>query len=421
MRFPSALPAPIDLWTGPNGILSRHGHLVDSLSIKISDSWTESAEDQIPSRFDNVDFGNSSDDLKKNLCSKFNNTHLCREYLSPETVTKLLELCQNLETFKVIYPQGHHECYEEKIWTAVFRSVIVRLISKETQLQRLKIGTSFGDVEGFCRGFRLPEREHVRMVKKLPLLQSFSASNTSANTYNLKPVSMKNSLGWNLSQLQHLTRLHLDAVDSLDEKWCEYPWPMSLSDVSLTGCRKLGASEFHQLIHHIAPNVSRLRVDFNDPTSPTYANEALDPEEVWSGLDVDPNWTPQHRFKLPLLTTLTLFTSIRHELLTAFQDCIGLRELYYPRLRLKDWSALKDLLCDKTWPQLEVLKLVDKNTIHSQWHLDPKIEVFRNPIQAYCEQFGVEHQLRYVCLHVLSTPFSLHLYLLTLGSPFFFF
>lgn len=387
------------MWTGPHGILSRHGHLVDSLSIKLSDSWTDAPADRNPSEFDNVDYAVSRpSDYRKNESAKFN-TFFSREYLSPDTVTRMLELCQNLQTLKVVCPEFNPVWYTIKTWTATFRSVMVPSILKLNQLQRLKID---GNVEVWA-GTPLPERYHVRMIQKLPLLQSFSAKNTSASRYY---VPLKNSLGWHLSQLQHLTRLHLDDVASLDESWCDYAWPKTLDDVSLKGCRKLRAISFHKLIHLIAPNVSRLQIEFDDPAGSAYAHEGFDSETVWSGPGVDLDWTPEHRFNLPALTKLSLSTSKRHELLTAFQDCVGLRELYYPRLRLKDWSALKNLLCDETWPDLEVLTLVDGTTSSGQWSWDPDIEEFRDPIREYCEDFGIKHLLRYVRRHILL-PFSL--------------
>lgn len=103
--------------------------------------------------------------------------------------------------------------------------------------------------------------------------------------------------------------------------------------------------QFHKLIHHIAPNVIKLKyyVSYND--------HQLDPI-------IKPQWKTLHQFNLPALTELDLLGyEIPQTMIYGFLSCKNLKRLTYQCHRSSDWAMLSELITSKTWPKLEYLRL----------------------------------------------------------------
>lgn len=171
------------------------------------------------------------------------------------------------------------------------------------------------------------------ILKCMPLLESFCVSFLLDNT----PAC---SLGKPLSTLKHLLELRLWEVLPVDLTWCRDPWPKPITHLRLHECSNVTPTSVRSLVHHIAPNVTDLRINFELEMS--YSSDV-------------PNWHRNHQFDLPSLETLKLI-SYDHNLLPCFKGCKELSCVSIS-IAMKHWESIQRLICASTWPKLRHLRL----------------------------------------------------------------
>ncbi|EGG01775.1 uncharacterized protein MELLADRAFT_110660 [Melampsora larici-populina 98AG31] len=319
IRFPSALPAPMSIWT--EGILLRHGHLVESCEFRLEDrSFNE----------DESAFERSIDDNKA-ICTHGEDDDeeddeeegVRRIGIGAINVEKIFKACPSLKSVEIKIPTE----LDELDFLNCLLGRLNGLFGLVPKLQHL-ILRDFQE-ETYPRPFVF------NVLKKLPSLVSLELIgfkfNSSDPEYNL---------GWNLAQHQNLRKVHLYRVTckSDDRTWGMQPWPQQLTTLDICFCEGLKAGMVQKLLSGCAPYLTKLKIslsDFNDDS------------EV------------EGQTKLPALEQLILGNHKRSfDLLVSCKGCQNIRLIksHLP-LTNNQWSLVKHLLSTCTWPKLSVLRL----------------------------------------------------------------
>ncbi|EGG04451.1 uncharacterized protein MELLADRAFT_108463 [Melampsora larici-populina 98AG31] len=312
--FPTSSPAPIDLWT--KGILCKQGTHVQSLALTLSENCCKPLGEFIEhdSFYDNLDIDPTRE----------------RKQISPKNVKDLINMCPNLSTLEMSY--DYEEPNDDKGRTEDFLLDLVPLISNLKHLQEfIFVDTNRGTIL-----YEFPSK----VIGILPLLESLIIC-VPTHTVSGSQKLLDSSFGFNLSKLRYLSRLSLGYVDVIDESWCLYEWPKTITNIEFLCCRGLLPSLAHQVIHHIAPYLTDLSLDF------PYKDDGDD----W---EFEPNWNPQSHLSFPYLTNLRLCTRNAH-FLVSFQNCKSLRRVEFSCRTLEHCRVPRGILLEGNWPQLEKL------------------------------------------------------------------
>ncbi|EGG07747.1 uncharacterized protein MELLADRAFT_116215 [Melampsora larici-populina 98AG31] len=190
------------------------------------------------------------------------------------------------------------------------------------------------------------------------------------------------SFGFNLSQLKSLSKLTLWQIEDIDVNWCLYNWPRTITKLMILECGDLSLSSAHQIIHHIAPHLTKLDLKFS---------YKLDGDS-W---EIDPSWDTEKKFSLPFLTELSLSTRNAH-LLESFQDCKYLRRLEWTYRTSKHCRSLNMMLFNNTWPQLKILYATHHWRLRLP-ALDPRLQEIEDQLtvlEKHFEQANMEGFIR---------------------------
>lgn len=142
------------------------------------------------------------------------------------------------------------------------------------------------------------------LVSSHPFLESLTLFGfTAANGREMGD----GSLGFNLSKLKCLSLLHLDYVVNIDRGWCLHDWPSTITDLSISRCGVLTPSSAHHIIHHLAPCLRKLKLEFEFVSIDHRGIWDESWEERWK---VESSSSLERRFCLPFPTGLTLLTDI---------------------------------------------------------------------------------------------------------------
>lgn len=323
LEFPSSLPAPMDLWT--EDILLRQGSHVQSLSLTLSPNCSKPPGefDEYPPFYDNL------------ICKEFRDD--LEERISPENVRALINRCPQLSTLNILY-----ECPEDDEDEGGTEAFLIDLIPLLSTLKHLR-HFSLEDVYDAMIMNEFP----VKLVCGLPLLESFTWRGHSD-----QGKLGDDSFGLNLSKLKFLSRLHLSGVSNIDESWCLYDWPNTITDLAFRDCVKLSPSLAHKIIHRIAPCVTKLQL----------RSFVIAGDESWA---IDSNWYPRLRFSLPFLADLDLCTrSVKS--LDSFRDCNAIICIRWAVWSSDHCRSLNKIVFQNTWSQLK--KVVSDRQI---WHNFP--------------------------------------------------
>ncbi|EGF98716.1 uncharacterized protein MELLADRAFT_113310 [Melampsora larici-populina 98AG31] len=345
LRFPTSLPAPMDLWT--EDILLRQGSYVQSLSITLSPNCSKPLDETVQhdSFYDNLIPG----DYKV-------------EDVSPKNVRELINRCPNLSTLDIKY--DYHEAPEDAGGTETFLLGLIPLLSSLKQLRHLAVQGRYKQKN--MNAFP------TDVVASLPLLESFDFAGLAA--YAGQPKLGDGSFGLNLSKLKFLSRLHLWFIDDIDANWCLYSWPRTITELTIHQCDNLLPSSANQIIHHIAPYLTKLRLEFGNKQG----------DDSW---ETDPSWSPQSCFSLPFLIDLAL-TTRNADLLYGFQDCKSLSCLEWNYRTSTQFRTLETIVSKNTWPQLRKLVVIPYRSFILPSNLDPRYQEIRYQVislQKYCK------------------------------------
>lgn len=274
-------------------------------------------------------------------------------------------MCPNLS--KLIIKCYYEEELRDRGGTEAFLIDLIPLLSRLRRLRHLSLegGNEIKIMNGFPS----------KVVASLPLLESFDCYELTESKNQQKPGH--GSFGFNLSQLKYLSKLTLWKIEDIDGNWCLYNWPRTIKKLMILECGDLSLSLAHQIIHHIAPNLTKLGLEF------AYK---LD-DDNW---EIDPSWDAGTKFSLPFLTELRLSTRNAH-LLESFQDCKSLRRLKWTYRTSTHCRSLNMMIFKNTWPQLKNL-----DTTH-HWRLrlpalDPQLQEMEDQLtvlEKHCKQANI--------------------------------
>ncbi|EGG05862.1 uncharacterized protein MELLADRAFT_63861 [Melampsora larici-populina 98AG31] len=342
-QFPSSLPAPIDLWT--NDLLVRQGSHVQSLSLNLSENCSKPPGEFIehhPS-YDNLSFQNYMG--ARTAC------------VSPKTVKDLIESCPNLSSMNIEYYEGG---------TEAFLSNLIPSLSNLKNFRHLKFKD--GNLDACMKEFP------SKLADGLPLLESLDFMGFRGFGDDGKIGD--GSFGSHLSKLKHLSQLHLSHISDLNESWCVYEWPRTITDLAIDHCGHFSPISAYLLVHSIAPEVKKLALRF------VQRND----EECWK---IDPIGDHQCRFSLPFLTDLELSTKNPNSL-RSFQDCISITNLRWDYRTSAHCQTLNDILFQATWPHLKKLMVVDHTWIFgANIRLEPQAcDSLIDSLEKHCKRLG---------------------------------
>lgn len=306
LSFPTDLPAPIDLWT--KDILLKRGSHVRSLKLCLSENCSKPPGDSV------------YDPFYDNLII---NSDLGCKWISPNNAKDLIHLCPNLSHLRFYYCQEEKD--EEKDETEGFLLDLIPLLSN-LKLRHLAIESSTA----------IFTELRSKVVDSLPLLESLTVRRYSSS--GTQEIIGDASFGYNLSKLEYLSRLNIGFNEDINEKWCLYDWPGTLTDLTLVNHGDLLPSSAIKIIQHISPYLTKLTLSFGDMG------------------EIDPGWSPQSCLSLPSLTYLDLCSGNAH-LLASFQKCKSLCYLEWTYWTLEFCSSLNSLLFEGNWPHLKKLRL----------------------------------------------------------------
>ncbi|KAH9811907.1 hypothetical protein DFH28DRAFT_1178675 [Melampsora americana] len=350
LQFPTRLPAPINLWT--EDILLKRGHHVQSLSITLSENCGKPLDK----------FG-ECDPFCDNLSPHI--TYDDVQPISPKNVINLITCCPNISILNLYY--GYLEGFEDRGRTEKFLLNLIPLLSNLKQLRQLRLVNRYQMIVMFD----LP----LQIVVNLPLLESL--------TMNVLTLSRAQSrlgdvaFGLNLSKLRNLSQLHLSYLYNINETWCLHNWSESITELTIHECGKILPSLVHRIIHHIAPQLTQLKLDFSWEAN----------DDSW---EIDPDWNPECRFDLLSLTDLELSTR-NANLLLSFQDCKSVRRLKWTYRTLEHFKALKKLLDKAVWSQLRKLDVATHGLARPSLGLQSQeVEDQLVSLKTYCKQLDLE-------------------------------
>ncbi|EGG07501.1 uncharacterized protein MELLADRAFT_77573 [Melampsora larici-populina 98AG31] len=367
LRFPTRLPIPITLWI--NELLPKHGFRIRSLSLTLSTRFLKTPHND-PFRH-NIHYDNTAL-RKEGVCRKHLESCNCfvREMLSPKSVMGLLDQCHgNLSDLDIIFSaelENRLENLNSRMHgLQLFFARLTPVMSRLSGLRHLGLRNihfaSFND------------EVLSQMFSGLSLLESFSASDLP--TWFVDHNKHPNHTGEPLSRLKNLLRLQFHQVSAVDESYCHHSWPKVITELHLEGCSNVNPTVGHQLIHRIAPNLTRLRLDF--------CNSVED-------FDFGSNWQEKLQFQLPHLTDLNI-QPYEHDYLTCFQECQNLQRLKCDLVAKGQWKYISHLVCVSTWPKLDKIDLYGLDIYESDDQLldDDGIDYHQDLIREFCDQAGI--------------------------------
>ncbi|KAH9821853.1 hypothetical protein DFH28DRAFT_950831 [Melampsora americana] len=214
IQFPSALPAPMSLWT--ETILLKYDQCLDRKTYN----------------------------FEENEKHCYDNTRLCaipassfwrkdvRYGIRSGNVKKILELCPYLESVVVKLP------YDP----------LARVMKLHPQLQNLKLETQYnGPGDKFV----------ISLLGELKTLVSLELSGFIFR----KEGAIEESLGWNLAQQQELRKIRFEKVTFMDETWTLNTWLHRIETLELVSCSGLTIRILHEVLSGSAPSLTRLQLD----------------------------------------------------------------------------------------------------------------------------------------------------------------
>ncbi|KAH9809411.1 hypothetical protein DFH28DRAFT_989871 [Melampsora americana] len=371
LRFPTRLPIPITLWI--NEIFPKHGFRIRSLSLTLSTRFLKKLHNdpfRQPNHYDNTAL------RKEGICRKHVKSCNCfaREMLSPKSMIGLLAQChENLSDLDIVFSaeleeRGNHlntRLHGLQLFFARLTSVMSRLTGlRHLGLKNIHFA-SFDD-EVLCQ-----------MFSGLPLLESFSASDLP--TWFIDHNKNPHHTGEPLSRLKNLSRLQLYQVSAVDESYCHHSWPQVMTELHLESCCNVSPAVGHRLIHRIAPNLTRLRLNFGNSIE---------------DFDFEPNWQKILHFELPHLRNLSI-QPYEQDYLTCFQDCKDLQQIECDLIVKGQWRSISDLLRLSTWPELKKIDLYGLDPYESEDVSldDEEKDYYQNLIREFCDQVGIVNQV----------------------------
>lgn len=369
LRFPTRLPIPITLWI--NEILPKHGFRIRSLSLTLSTRFLKTPHNdpfRQSNHYDNTAL------RKEGVCRKHVKSCNCfvREMLSPKSIMGLLHQChENLSDLDIVFSlelgnRGENlngRMHGLQLLFARITPAMSRLVGlRNLALRNIHFASFNDDVLS-------------QMFAGLALLESFSA--TDLPTWFIDHNKHPHHTGGPLSRLKNLSRLQFYQVSAVDVSYCHHSWPKIITELHLEGCCNINPTVGHQLIHRIAPNLTRLRLNFCNSVE---------------GFDFGPDWQKRLHFQLPHLTDLSI-QPYEHDYLTCFQECHNLQRLKCDLIVKGQWKHISHLVCMSTWPQLETIDLygLDYYESEDQSLEHEGIDHYQELIRKFCDQAGILH------------------------------
>ncbi|EGG00794.1 uncharacterized protein MELLADRAFT_111497 [Melampsora larici-populina 98AG31] len=315
LQFPTSLPAPIDQWT--KDILFKQGQHVRYLSIGLSENCSVPPDEfvEIDPFYDNL--------------TPYKDKYHHVAWISQKNAKALINGCPNVSEVDIEY---EYLAKPENVGgTEIFLLELVPILSNLKQLRHLKLKDGYQKT--------IMNEFPSKIIGSLPLLESLTMGGLTAP--GNQRTTGENSFGSNLSKLRYLSKLELWRIEDIDEDWCLYNWPKTITTLDLHECGDLSLSSAYKIIHHIAPYLTVLRLGF------AY-------ERGGEIKEIDSRWDPQTRFSLPNLTDLELCTGDAN-LLDSFEECNTLNSLHWCYMTSEHCRALSRTLFKATWPQLKKL------------------------------------------------------------------
>lgn len=355
LKFPTRLPAPIDLWT--KDILFRQGRHVRSLSLTLSENCSVP-----PDEFVELDpfYDNLTPDVERGYRV---------QWVSQKNVKDLINSCPNLSTLNLDY---EFEQLENTGGLEIFLLELLPVLSSLKQLRQLSL------VDGCDKS--IMNQFPSKVIGSLPLLESLTLGGLTASR-DQRTIG-DDSFGFKCSKLESLSRLELWRIEDIGEDWCLYSWPRTITNLELHECGDLSISLASQIIHHIAPYLTELKLGFRYDRG----------EE---NRETDSRWDPQTRFSLPNLTDLELFTG-NPNLLDSFEDCKTLKCLDWSYMTLEHCMTLSRNLFKVTWPQLKKLDVapwvfLEASDFGPRY---PELEDQLVSFEKYCKEANIQSIIR---------------------------
>lgn len=299
----------MDLWT--KDILLRQGSYVKSLTLELSKNCSKSHGEfaYYPPLYDNLTTAWEQWEGASQL-----------EPISPKNIRALIKQCPNLSTLDIRFK--YYDDMNDFDGTEDFLIALIPLLSG---LKHLRHFTLEDRNEEHMYMYRFPSK----LISGLPLLESLALS----GSYGDSPKLGEDSFGFKLSKLKFLSRLDLVGFyDDIYKDWCLYDWPRTITDISISCSSTLTPSLSHQIIHHIAPHLTKLKLESYD-------------HDTWE------------KFSLPLLNDLEL-SSENTNALDSFQDCFSIKSLHWSYGKLEHCRPLNSILSQSPWPQITKLVIV---------------------------------------------------------------
>ncbi|EGG02727.1 uncharacterized protein MELLADRAFT_91153 [Melampsora larici-populina 98AG31] len=237
IRFPSALPAPVSLWT--EDILSRHGHLVKSLELGLEDLTNIENEELSTlerSHQDNTSAGRSYF------------VDMSRQGIGVRSIKKIFRACPCLASVAIDIPDYSDE-------PDLFGSIISGLkwsFGLVPQLQHLTLRDS--ECAKLPGVFVIDIHNHIPSLVSLEIID-FKFGPTA---------STEKSLGWKLAQHRNLRKLRLENVTCEDQTWTLNSWPQRLTTLDLEYCPGLTPGMVQKLLSGSAPFLTTLQITLMD-------------------------------------------------------------------------------------------------------------------------------------------------------------
>lgn len=366
LMFPTRLPAPIDLWT--NDILRQQGTHVQCLQVSLSKNCREPQGEfaEHDPFYDNLS-PDLADDEAEDLEDAVDVVDV--KELSPDNVRDLIYCCPNLSVVDI--HSGHDAENQDSSDLSAFLSGLGPLLSNLKRLRHVTLSGSYG--------MKVANQFAQNVVANLPLLESLALNGFASN---IGRAIGDGSLGYNISKLKYLSQLRLLGIDEIDENWCLYNWPRTITYLSIFYCKNSFPSSALRIIQHIAPYITKLSLSF------PYQQHNDSGER-------DSCWNPQYRLSLPFLTDLNLSVHNAH-LIASFQDCESLVYLEWTYRTSNHCRNFNKMLLQATWPRL------NKLTVHVHWltmmrAVDPQVQEINDQLvilEQHCRQSNLNATIR---------------------------
>lgn len=333
IKFPSAIPAPVSLWT--EDLLLRHGHLVKLFEFELKDDcligtgFSPSEPKRNPR--DNTVRVRSTESLDWIEKIKYG---FSSRGIGLVNVQDIIKACPFLETVSLdlacISP--------DEGWASRVALALQRPLTSIPQLQCLKLGDR--RMEG------LPGEFVIDLLDNLPSLVSLTLRHFNFS----HKESIEESLGWNLGKHKTLRKLHLDRVTCDDGTWTLNSWPRRFETLEFDYTRGMSPHVLQRLLNGSAPLLTSLKLSLGDLSDEPRVDFCFD---------------------LPALKCLHLQHYGTNHLLPSFEKCKSIEViLYYLNMGPDEWDTVMHHLSRYTWPKLSILEV--SNSIDPKKFKDKK-------------------------------------------------